>query len=102
MAKKFFRIQYGHYSLSKMARHNSGDGGDGNRKGLCATDSIQALLSNTAYTTRDGWEVVVMEGEKVTDIYDGCRIRPTKIVAQMSAKEFAAKVADGSAYDWES
>lgn len=100
--KHFFRIQQEHKSLSQMKRFNSADGGDGQTHGICATESVSELLHNTAFCNLSGSaEIVVLTGEKVSDIYDGVRIRPTSIIATFSYAEFVAKVRDGSAYDFE-
>jgi hypothetical protein len=99
--KHYFRIQQEHRSLSEMKRFNSGDGGDGNSRGLCATETVGELLRNTAFCNFGSAEIVVLTGEKIATIYDGVRIRPTGIVATFSYDEFIAKVRDGSIYDLE-
>ena len=99
--KHYFRIQQEHKSLSQMKRFNSGDGGDGNKRGLCATETISDLLHNTAFCNFGSAEIVVLAGEKVCNIYDGVRIRPSSIVATFSYDEFIAKVRDESIYDLE-
>ena len=99
--KHYFRIQQEHKSLSAMLRFNSGDGGDGHKRGLCATETVSELLHNTAFFNCGSAEIVVLTGEKITDIYDGVRIRPTGIVATFSYDEFVAKVRDESICDYE-
>lgn len=99
--KHYFRIQQEHKSLSQMKRFNSGDGGDGHNRGVCATETVSELLHNTAFCNFGSAEIVVLTGDKVSDIYDGVRIRPTGIVATFSYDEFVAKVRDESIYELE-
>ena len=84
-----------------MKRFNSADGGDGQKRGLCATETVSELIHNTAFCNSGCAEIVVLTGEKISDIYDGVRIRPTSIVVKFSYDEFVAKVKDQSIYDYE-
>ncbi len=99
--KHYFRIQQEHHSIAQLKKFNSGDGGDGNTNGVCATVSVTDLLNNTAFFDLGSAEIVVLTGDKICDIYDGVRIRPTGIVATFSFSEFKNKVSDGSIYDLE-
>lgn len=100
--KHYFRIQQEHHSLSQMKRFNSADGGDGQERAVCATDTVTELLHNTAFCDLTGHaEIVVLTGDKVIDIYDGVRIKPTGIVATFSYNEFLSKVRDESIYEYE-
>lgn len=51
------------------------------------------LTRNTVYTSSDNYdaEIVVIEGEILSDIYDGVRIYPTQIVARFKPSEFDAR-----------
>ena len=98
----YFRYQIGQYSLEEMQNYTSEDGGDdGGTEGICACDSVTGLLRNTVYGPAKDAEVVVLNGRRVCEIYDGTRIYPTALVARHSYEEWQAKVADGSAYEYE-
>lgn len=105
VTQKYFRLQIGSYTLSQMQAHASADGGDdcGEQGGVCATGSVNELSRNTVYEliTEPTAEVVVLNGNRITEIYDGVRIEPTTIVARFSGAQWMAMVADGSAYDYE-
>jgi hypothetical protein len=99
----YFRYQIGQYSLEEMQNYTSEDGGDEMEAegGICACDSVTGLLRNTVYGPAKDAEVVVLKGQQVCEIYDGTRIYPTAVVARHSYSEWQAKVADGSAYEYE-
>jgi hypothetical protein len=103
MARNYFRIQQEHHTLKQMQKFNSADGGDGQEEvgGVCAVLSVNDLLSNTAFENFGSAEIVVLNGDKLADIYDGVRIYPTKVVATFSFSEFQTKVRDSSIYDYE-
>jgi hypothetical protein len=93
MNATYFRFQYGHYTLEEMQNYVSEDGGDdGGTEGVCACESVSELMRNTVWTDKDDHdaEIVVLEGDKVANIYDGVRIYPTAIVATFKPSEFAA------------
>jgi len=98
--KTFFRLQFGHYTLAEMQEYNSQDGGDDNDTGLCACEDVSELLRNTVWTNDDNWEVVVLAGYVINDIYDGVRIHPTEILATFKPSYFSANV-DEIAEKWE-
>lgn len=89
---KFFRFQEGHYTLEEMQNFTSGDGGDGGTEGICACQTVGDLLRNTVFSSTSATaEVLVLEGEKLSTIYDGVRIYPTAIVARFTPREFDAR-----------
>jgi hypothetical protein len=97
MANKYFRFQKAGHTLEQMQAHNSGDGGDGmgEEGGVCATISVGDLKRNTVYSASEAdAEVVVFEGNRICNIYDGVRVYPTKIIARYSAQEFDANADD--------
>ena len=102
MARNFFRIQHSSHTLEEMQSYVSEDGGeDGGTEGICATLSVSDLKNCCAFFPSPEAEVVILNGQKVADIYDGVRMYPTAIVARMSYDEFTAKMDDGSIYDYE-
>lgn len=103
--KTYFRLQLGHYTFEQMENYQSEDGGDGMAEegGLCACDSVTDLTRNTVWPlwNERNAEVVVFQGHKVCDIYDGARVTPVKEIARYSGGQFKQMVEDGTAYDHE-
>jgi len=85
--KIFYRIQEEGIDFESMKIFNSDDGGDGlgNIGGLCACESITDLI-NVKHCT-NGNELVVFYGQKLVDIYDGCRVKPIKEIARFDITE---------------
>lgn len=98
--KRWFRGQHGHYTFAEMQQYVSEDGGDdlGEVGGLCACDSVADLLANTVMDALDpSDEVIVFEGIKLADIYDGARVEPVREVARFTVsyfKEHADEIAN--------
>lgn len=93
MIQLYFRCQRGHYTLKQMQNFVSGDGGDGGEKGVCAIENNgwfgkPASFGGAWDSMSDDDEVVVLEGRLISEIYDGVRIYPTKIVATYTCKEW--------------
>ena len=95
--QKFYRFQVGHYTLEEMQNYNSTDRGECWEEegmeipeGICACSSPFELLRNTVWGIVDGCEVVEFRGQKVVDIYDGCRVYPIEIVRYWTPAEFEA------------
>ena len=99
----YFRYQIGQYSLEEMQNYTSEDGGDTRwrRKAVSkACDSVTGL-SVTPFTARRRMRGRSRRANRSVEIYDGRRIYPTEPVARHSYSEWQAKVADGSAYEYE-
>ena len=100
---RFFRLQDAGISFKKMSRHNSADGGDGGKKGLCVSGRPDHFGgAEGAYDARRPGEVVILEGRILSEIYDGYRITPTRDVARFSWETWCGMIRDESAWDWES
>lgn len=99
----YFRINHSHHTFEEMQNHISADGGDELEEvgGLCVTNSVSSLMSNTAFFRSDNAEIVILRGQKLAEIYDGLRIYPTAEVVRFTYSEFLAKVEDQSIYDYE-
>lgn len=107
MAKRYFRIQAAGISFENMQSFVSEDGGDGYAEGLCVSGSASGLDGGSrfggawdAYDADNG-EVVVLEGYKIAQIYDGYRIEPTKEIARFTKSEWAQMLEDGTADEYE-
>ena len=94
---RFYRFQYGSYTLTEMQEYVSVDGGEGYEElgiepeGICACECASDLRRNTVYDARDTVAVIVeFEGQKVMDIYDGVRAYPIEIVRYWTPAEFEA------------
>ena len=101
----FFRLQDAGITLEEMQNYNSANGGDGfedeELDGLCVSDAPDSFGgAEGAYGEDRPGEVVILRGYG-TQIYDGYRIYPTKEVARFSWETWMAKIADGSAWDYE-
>jgi len=87
----FFRVQEAGLTLDQMQEHTSADGGDGmiEHGGICACDSVDDLMDNTAMgAANNDDEIVVFKGIALCEIYDGYRVRPISEVARMTVVEF--------------
>lgn len=102
---KFLRVQDAGIPFSALQAFTSADGGDdlACMGGLCACDSVSALLRNTAieaYGPDRPAEVVIFTGRILARIYDGYRVEPIRELARYPLEEFRAR-ADEIAWDWE-
>lgn len=101
----FFRLQDAGITFEQMMDFNSANGGDGledeELEGLCVSDTPDSFGgAEGAYGPGRPGEVVILKGYG-TRIYDGYRIQPTKEIARFSWETWMAKIADGSAWDYE-
>jgi hypothetical protein len=106
MAKRFFRVQHKGYSFQETASFNSLDGGDGYDEGLAVSGSPDGLDGGNRFggalgAMDDDDDVLILEGEVITKIYDGYRIRPTREIARFKVSEWIKMIQDGTAWDWE-
>ena len=95
-AKTYWRANVGRFSLSDMQAHVSADGGDDMEEcgGICACESISDLVRNTVMAVLDDDDqIVVLHGRHICDIYDGVRIYPTAVIAEMTKREFLDRLA---------
>ncbi len=94
MARTFFRIQTRGIELAEMQQHNSQNGaGDEEHEGLCAADSVSALrhyISGWMLGDTTDFEIVIFEGQKVGEVYDGVLTYPERIIERVSVDEFLA------------
>lgn len=99
----YFRINHSHHTFAEMQNYTSADGGDELEEvgGLCVTNSVSSLVSNTAFFRSDNAEIVILRGQKLAEIYDGFRIYPTAEVARFSYAEFIKKLEDETIFDYE-
>ena len=95
-AKTYWRANVGNYTLEQMQTHVSADGGDDmeDAGGICVCESISDLARNTVMAVLDDDDqIVVLHGRHICDIYDGVRIHPVEIVAEMTKREFLDRIA---------
>lgn len=104
----FFRLQGKGHNLEDMQNYETlvdvdpETGEDIREKGVCATlgpddgfGGAHCLLDSPEH------EVVVFKGRIVQEIYDGYVVEPIEEIARFSAPEWAAKIKDESAWDYE-
>lgn len=101
---RYFRIQEIGIAFETMQNYNSEDGGDGESEGLCVSDKPWYNSSFggawDAYDDNNG-EIVIMEGQVITQIYDGYRIYPTKEIARFTKGEWRKMIQDETAWNYE-
>lgn len=105
----FFRVQRKGTSFEEMKKWQSvGSDQETLFDGVAATRSASGLDGGSrfggsygAYSDDDG-EVVVFEGFAVEEIYDGVIVEPEREIARFTKGEWDSKLADESAYDFES
>lgn len=102
MARTFFRFQEAGIPFADMADFVSADGGDGYDEGLCVTDRISdTSFGGAAGQASDDYEVVVLTGNVICQIYDGFRIQPLAEVARFTYRRWLEMVESGEADDYE-
>ena len=107
MAKRYFRIQEAGISFEDMQSFVSEDGGDGYEEGLCVSGNASGLDGGSrfggawdAYGDDDG-EIIILEGYKIAQIYDGYRIEPTQEIARFAKGQWRQMLEDGTADRYE-
>ena len=102
MARHYFRVQESGLTIEQMQTHISADGGDGMDMlgGICACDSVASLLNNTAMdAANDDDEVIIFEGRKICEIYDGYRVEPVREIARFTVQEFVNMCDEMTAFE---
>ena len=101
----FYRLQGKGISLEQMQQHNSTNGAseDGDHEGLCACESVEDLqryiksfacdpCSGKLLTGMDDdLEIVVFEGRKSGEVYDGALTYPDRIIERTTVAEFMSR-----------
>jgi hypothetical protein len=106
----YFRAQTKNISFAKMAKYHSKHHDEAGRpvrlNGLAACISASGLEGGSRFG--GAWsalemddEIVIFEGEKVSNIYDGFVVKPIREIARFTVREWQNKLNDGSAYDYE-
>lgn len=93
----YFRLQRAGITLSAMQRHRTREG-----NGVPCQLSMSDSFGGAWDAFEDDGEIVVLEGKKLRDLYDGVLLYPTRILARFSKGFFTQHLDEIAEYEeWE-